>query len=67
MKGKRLSGKVPTIRWESLPLGVWTADHEPDYSDEYRWCRPTLRVALQLGRNRAYAAGTWWTFRLLAP
>jgi hypothetical protein len=45
------------------PAGIWEADRLPTFDDEYRWVRPTLRVALQLGRWRAYAAGTWWTFR----
>lgn len=50
-------------RFESSPLGFWTSDRTPVYSDIYRTVRPTLRVALQLGRWRAYAAGTWWTFK----
>ena len=46
-------------------VGIWTADRQPDFSDVFRTVRPTLRVALQLGRWRAYVAGTWWTFRPL--
>jgi hypothetical protein len=50
---------------EERPYGFWTAEGFPDAWTQPQFekdIRPTLRVARELHRSRAYAGGTWWTW-----